>query len=394
MHILFLWVLILNIDGMITSNYRALSDDVLSRIFNMLSKQDIIESVMTLDNRTYCNYYLSEHQQTIKKMKVLESLLMHSDCSHAHCVSAIANITNELKLNELFALRLPSFLNMIVEHHSFPIIHRILSAMNVREISISELNCIDALDLYNDSNTNRKLKLLILSSRALAPIQSIPDLDASEDSEIFLEYPWIDLDPQNALNSNVMGVASIIYFGYIYEFLMDHCHKELHLSHLDSSYHDKNEFSHITKENAMILVETLGFIPWHRDSIHRQRTRAIKSCRICDERKFIELMFLSKTFNLSNRKSDFLSFFIMDLLDDGHINLTHQGMVGMYAADHDEVDSVKSKLSFIGGVIDRLISFNFIKGRTENHDKLERISKILTSPSAFLGAESNQSIKE
>lgn len=240
--------LLIRISGL---SFDGLPEEINVHIFDYLSITDVIESLLLLNNRTYHNYFLTNYQADIKIIKEIEYMIdgrMHKQLN----MTLLTDLIRKVRLNELYALRLPLLLKTVSIKHKNNA--KLLTAMNIQTMTRNEF---DSMPYYHYNDT---LKLLIYSSRNLAPFsfteKCINDWHFSLHGDTAF-YPWLT-------GSYWPCSVHKIYFGHLYEYLFDHFHKELQIPTLDRLYLNQQS---VQRQNIIHFIEKHGFIPWHRNVI-------------------------------------------------------------------------------------------------------------------------------
>ena len=159
---------ILLISIITSSNFEDLPEELLhSKVYGLLGVKDAIKCLSRLNNATYHNYFLSNHQNELHTIKILITFVSKQERGKVSSlrIAFITTLSNRIHFNEMYALILPKLLDDIIAIHTKNDVRRIMNAMKLRVMTIDEF-CELPKDL------NYKLKLLILSSRSLVPIDS------------------------------------------------------------------------------------------------------------------------------------------------------------------------------------------------------------------------------
>ena len=245
------------------SGFAALPTELKHRIFDGLSKMDMLRSIVRVNRATYHDYYLQRYHRIHRLHDIVLSLHSTNPFSEdmmTVLMNLISNQTSNLVLNEVFQIQCRRLLTAVCAY-SMPLPSRILSAMNIRQISMIKLT---------EMRIGDKLKMFILSSRALAPVSSIPGQVFRGDAE----YPWI-------------GSNFLVSFTFLYQYLFEEYHSEFGIQPLDSLF----DVDDVAKAQRLRhLVDDYGFIPWHRSYVEKVRRNWIASCPWSGETKLIELV--------------------------------------------------------------------------------------------------------
>ena len=193
--------------------FDALPAELRHRIFDALPKADMLRGIMTLNKATYRYYYLSKYHQINQLYRFIDTLgsvrtLPNIDILGGDVLVWISNQSAHLMMNEVFQLRCGHFLTLITRY-PLPLTTRILHSMNMVQI---------AMPLLSDIAIDGKLKMLILSSRALAPVSSIPGQIINQRT-----YPWL-------------RHSYLVSMTYLYEYLLREHHAEFGINPLESLF--------------------------------------------------------------------------------------------------------------------------------------------------------------
>ena len=301
---------------------------------------------MTLNSAIYRHYYQSRHGHIERLNRFISALHLNNLCvEEMECFTRniLKNLSSEVLMDEVFHLRWNHILQRICVH-PVPMIHHILMAMDIRQIAMPQLLQMDVINAIDvDPGMTNKLKLLILCSRALAPIASIPESqrvirslsvlifgDTARDRPFFADYPWTNTEAANVFNTRYPTVSFFLFLSFIYEHLIEHFHEEFGIHALDALYkYDDGAKQEKSKQRLLRLVEAFGFIPWHRACLGSTRRALIASCNVSEESKFLELVleanfisrYVLKPFITTKEASVFMSDFILYLIWHGLVEL-------------------------------------------------------------------------
>lgn len=245
------------------------SDILHQNVYAILSKKNVVESILTLNHDAYYNYFIPMHQYEIDIIKKIESIIKSNQINPTKLLS---NLTRCVQLSEFYALKLPSLLNEIA---SRPFPNDILQSMHIGTIRYRQYKAMsfDGFPL--------ELILLVLSSRSLAarsfPIHRLilkGNYTGTFSKYLWAAYPWIAFPDS----------LDTIYFGYLYQFLFEVHHKYLSIPTLDGLYLNKNTPQ---RSNILYLIDKKGFIPWHRNTLQYFRKQ---SPALTNYRDILEIM--------------------------------------------------------------------------------------------------------
>ena len=237
------------------ATFQQLPNELKKSIYDQLSKADVIKSVLTLNNETYRDF-IEEHQAEIKSIQQIEFMLRFEHTQEINR-NLLGNLTKDLQLSELYALRLPCLLMIIADRHGDS--DDILSTMNVRTVSFNQ---IDAMILDDASQEiNFMLKLLVLSSRSLAPfswtergiVRWFYKTKIGTISSIASNYPWL-------VCPSCDDMVHKLYFYHIYKYLFERYHKLLKIPELHQIYIDDGS---LERQRLIHLIDEHGLVPWH-----------------------------------------------------------------------------------------------------------------------------------
>ena len=247
-----------------SSNFSDLPQELVhSRVYGLLGSRDAIKCLSTLSNGTYHQYFSSNHQKQLRSIKLLR-LYIQEKCTQLSTIGIafIRIVGNRVHLNEMYALKLPKMLEEIQQIHAGNEARCIMHALNVQVMTVMDLCALpDTMDY--------KLKLLILSSRSLAPMVTAKPFQTMRGIAISMNYameiawrsfPWKPVGLKFKMD--------IFYFGHLYKYLFDHHHKELGIPKLDMIFNDDDDDDSKEKKQLHELINRFGFIPWHRDTMH------------------------------------------------------------------------------------------------------------------------------
>ena len=257
---------LLLISSNIASHFKELPQELLhSKIYSLFGVKDIITSVARLNSDTYHNYFLRNHQKQLNTIHTLIAYIKDKgEGITSFGIAFIRTLSNRVHLNEIYALKLPKLLDEIKEMYSERDARRIMNAMDVSYMGIDRI-----CDLPQDINF--KLRLLILSSRAIVPgpssetsrrrFRGYPDIyRMTVYINEYLKIPWRTYPAFMKLGMHTF------YFVHLYQYLFDHFHNALNIPKLDSVFVANDELSN-EKKVLIELRHAFGLVLWHRDTM-------------------------------------------------------------------------------------------------------------------------------
>ena len=188
-----------------------------------------------------------------KVYKIVNLLSIINESNSDIIANQIKQISETLKLDEMYSMHLPFILNLINVKHQ----NGIINTSNARTLLDKMMKLSPCREkktnLSFEHDSNCYIRTLIISSRALLSyfVSFSSSMDSSSDQEA----------PNGFL----------VFFSFLYEFVFDY-QRGLLLPNLDNLFTDK-----ICDQMMIIyeLMEKSGFVPWTRRQIKRMRERII-----------------------------------------------------------------------------------------------------------------------
>eukprot|EP01083_Nonionella_stella_P021018 58277_1 len=247
-------------------------------VVKYLPLSDIHLTVSRINRETY-----KAIGHELKAIKIIETIIGTLRRHHAiepQQLETISNLTQQLKLSELFILRRHSILTSIIRTLQVNANQRVRSmyfAFNAHTITISEYQQLTFPNLTPTSAA--KAKLLVLSSRVSAPVSlkasslnlsmiikthQIEYRNGGEQS-ILSNFPWFYQDQRG----NVHCITRRhYYFKFIFDFVFTHYHKDLKIPKLSAIFRPEIESIGAYKKEIKNLIE---MIDQHQLFLHHPR---------------------------------------------------------------------------------------------------------------------------
>eukprot|EP01083_Nonionella_stella_P145759 457388_1 len=380
----------------IPSSFHPLSDAILrDEVVKYLPLEDIHQSVSRINRETYKAIGLELNY--VHKIEAIISEFLLNRAIGSHQVQIISNLSQQLKLSELFILRRHSILTRITRtfpnmHIINPCVRSVYFAFNAHTITISEYQQLTFPDLTLEAAA--KAKLLVLSSRVSAPIPiSASSLNLSDiltthqiqyrndgKQSILSNFPWFYQNAYLADFSTFPGrfVHRIsrrhYYFMFMFDFVFSHYHKELKIPSLDAIFRPGIDSVSVYKKEIQNLIQMIDkyrlFI--HHPQIVHQNMEQILRDEIghtpCVKQVFIRFVIGADLINTfifdeSDRsvvlKNDIMTAFILYLHDELSNNCDHM-------REHDYGFGNRSVAHYTARtILKELLKSHYRDGRTE-----------------------------
>ena len=220
---------------------------------------------------------MHNHQAEISSIKRIKYILQNQSSQQID-TKVLFNLSQSMQLSELYALNLPALLQLISHRHRNS--ELLLVALNLETLPLNQFNSMsfNFMLFGNDLETEFMLRLLVLSSRSLAPISGRMQFDISSYynygigsiTAIRQNYPWLAV-------CDHCKSAHRIYFCYVYRYLFENYHQKLMIPSIYRIYADDASKE---RQNLMYLIEHHSFIPWHTETLAqmKQKQREMKGC--------------------------------------------------------------------------------------------------------------------
>eukprot|EP01083_Nonionella_stella_P014684 41219_1 len=247
-----------------SAKFTELPSNVMQNILNHLPMNQQLFNLSTLNQHIYRTCFTAKYQHEISRINQLTSIVSTAPSHMTRSqLQLIHNITQQIKLNPLYNIKLPQILldiNKINQHHH-PLAMDIISAMNIRSISL-----IRGIDLSSG------LSSLVLVSKLIAGhfITSYPSLPRKIRCH----------SQRSGCPQSLLQPKSAVICSYLYEHIFDHYYDNpsnatLLLPQLDflSCY----EWNHVKTKNVLNLMDEHGFIPWQRMTLSKIRANIFET---------------------------------------------------------------------------------------------------------------------